>query len=406
MSSLTLNLDPPYERLFPRRHLFTPGDKVAGRVILNLREHTNIDRITLDFKGKCFVRDGDGDNECAHTEVMFANTKELFRGPFKLQAAVYEYPFEFHFPEKFEFKSRWPENGGYDAQRGLLPLPPSYEPLWGVRDTQLFSIYYHLKVKIPRNFADWEDKITLHFTPYRRDFHPAPNPKRSKDNTIFYRNYKLNLEGTPRPLSRTEALKRTFHAMSGQTFGFNFSAVAPTAIIQGRPYAIEVKVVPTTEAWENSPEVRLKHYDLVFKSLTSVRVPSRSGTSESAASRTVDHQISAGILNIAIAPNKAVKLTGMFTRKLAQQSVPTFTSFAARVSYGLKLKMIISCLGEESTFKIKWPNVKVYASRMEPGVEEAMRAIEDGSMALEGETGLPSYSGETEAMEELPAYRR
>jgi hypothetical protein len=400
--SLLLSLYPPYERFYPRRYLFTPGEKISGKVTLNLKEHATIDRIFLDFKGRCLVHDGGGDNENSYVEIMFQTTKELFRGPFKLQAAVYEYPFELYFPEKFDFKStRWPVNTLFEAERGLLPLPPSLE-------RGLSTITYRLKVKIPRSFGDWKDKIHLHFTPFRKDFNPASNPQLSKDNTIFYRNYKLTSEGIPRPFTKAEVLMRTFHkSPSNQTFGFSLSATAPTSIILGKPYPIEVTVIPTTtDVWENSPEVRLKYHILSLKGKTSVRVPC--GTSESTGSGLFDHQLSAGPCDVALVPNKTLKLTGMFTKRLAQPTVPIFTSFGAKLTYGLKLKITVSCLGEDSEFKIKWPEIKVYPSKMEPGLEDAMRAVEDGSMILgeDDQVGLPSYSSEIQAgvIEELPAY--
>jgi hypothetical protein len=58
---------------------------------------------------------------------------------------------------------------------------------------------------------------------------------------------------------------------------------------------------------------------------------------------------------------------------------PTFESWAVKRAYGLELKVEVECLGEESGFKVKWPDVVLYAAKMEDGVEEAIKSIEMGT---------------------------
>jgi hypothetical protein len=47
--------------------------------------------------------------------------------------------------------------------------------------------------------------------------------------------------------------------------------------------------------------------------------------------------------------------------------------------YGMNLEGTILCLAEESKFKIHWNDVVIYPARMEDCLEEAMRAIEEGT---------------------------
>lgn len=407
-----IQLDPPYQRGSFRQHLFTPGDRISGKVVFNLKEDEKIDRIFIDFKGKCTVRDGGGDDERVHTQILFAHTKVLFKGPFKMRAALYEYPFLFQFPETFEFKNTdFRDNVNYESKFGQLPLPPTVETQWGGSANEPCAIYYHLTAKIPKTWGSWEDKVSLHFTPFRKEFDPAPLLKRSKDYQTFHRNYRLTSELIPRPFTKGEAVKHAFHRHSTtQTINFSFSAIAPTNIVIGRAYPIEVTVIPTVgDAWETSPQFRLKHYTLCLKASTFVRIP---GTVKESTGRQYTHiNLSSGSIDVVVVLSKAMKLNGMFPTKPIAPPPPTFTSFSARRTYELELKMTVSCLDEESRFKIKWPDVTIYSSKMEPGIEEAMRAIENGTMiaGLDDEGGLPSYSGGTEVegtVEELPAYQR
>jgi hypothetical protein len=59
------------------------------------------------------------------------------------------------------------------------------------------------------------------------------------------------------------------------------------------------------------------------------------------------------------------------------------------------LKVDVECLGEKSGFKIKWPDVVLFAARMEDGVEGAIKGIEMGTagLGIEQEGGLPRYQG-------------
>ena len=45
----------------------------------------------------------------------------------------------------------------------------------------------------------------------------------------------------------------------------------------------------------------------------------------------------------------------------------------------MNLEGTILCLAEESKFKIHWNDVVIYPARMEDCLEEAMRAIEEGT---------------------------
>lgn len=157
------------------------------------------------------MRDNEGDTERTHNEDLFVMSRGLFRGPFKMRATVHEFPFSIHCPERFELKpGRYIENSTFEGRSGLLPLPPTVEDQLGIL-TEKCSVYSPLTVKIPtpgRSFGNWEDKVSLHYSPYRKEFNPEPNPKSAKDHATFYRNYRLTTEGIPRPLTKIEVMKQ------------------------------------------------------------------------------------------------------------------------------------------------------------------------------------------------------
>jgi len=79
--------------------------------------------------------------------------------------------------------------------------------------------------------------------------------------------------------------------------------------------------------------------------------------------------------------------------------------------YGIRLEATILCLGSDTRIKIHIPRVTLLPSRMEEGVEEAIRSIEDrtAAVALEDPRGLPQYSdpvgmSNSKEEEQLPSY--
>jgi hypothetical protein len=66
----------------------------------------------------------------------------------------------------------------------------------------------------------------------------------------LYRLFRLNDQGVPRALHKREAPMDSFyHSSENHRIGFSIHAVAPTAIVFGKPYIVEVKMVsPDGEA--------------------------------------------------------------------------------------------------------------------------------------------------------------
>jgi hypothetical protein len=227
-----------------------------------------------------------------------------------------------------------------------------------------------------------------------------------------HRHYRLTHEGIPRPLTKTEALKEGIHHKSENLkVDFWLSAKAPTNIIIGKPYTMELTLgCKDTGTGDSLPGFLLKEYQFSLKPRTDIRVPGIMYDHEQLIDGT--HIIlRTGSLNATLTPNKTIQINGMFPTT-ETYACPSFTSWAARRNYGLKLKADVWCLEEKTHFKLHWPNVTLFPPRAEPGVEEAMRGIENGAAGmglgdqarLGGDVDFSALSRNTE--EVLPEYER
>jgi hypothetical protein len=401
------------EKLQPR--LFIPGDRVVGKVVLTLTEDETVENIIIDLKGKCktkIVR-GSGQNRHTHRYELefYTDRRLLFKGPFKMRADTYEYPFAFQLPESFTYTASGFSDQNWSPEystMGTKPLPPTCLGPYGRHECE---IYYRLTARVPKTFSDWEDKYHLNFSPPRTVSDPNPLLKANENNaSTYHRHYRLTDDGTCRTLTTRESLKETFkHNAATNSVNFTLNAVAPIAIVIGRPYTIDLTLASPDEATGNiMPDFKLKAWALILKSRTDIRVP---GLFSDHQQLLEDHiEINHGTLNIPILLNKSLRITGMFPKDRIY-APPTFDAWAVRRNYGLELKIDVECLGETSSFKVKWPHVFLYPAKMEGGVEEAIKAIESGTaqLGIEQQGGLPAYEGGSGSVvpqveEELPSY--
>ena len=212
--SLKVVLDPPYERSNPKAQVFSPGDKVSGKAVLDLKTEEKVDSICAEFKGKFKVQSGRGQDARSYEFEMFIQKKKLFQGPFKLRASTYEYDFSFKFPEYFEHNFKeFSEEAFFPGQvkAGPHQLPPTIEEE-DIRSGSC-SISYTLSIRIPKTFGVWEDKVTLYYTPCRTH-NPAPFPKSSTDFATLQRQFRLSSEGIPRPAFKTRSDKGSISSSS------------------------------------------------------------------------------------------------------------------------------------------------------------------------------------------------
>jgi hypothetical protein len=402
------------DKISPR--LFIPGDRVAGKVVLTLTEDENVESVVIDFKGKCQTKivTDNGQNRRTYTYecVFFAQQRVLFKGPFKMRADTYEYPFAFQFPEKLnhtngEFRdNNWAPTY---STNGPKPLPPTCSTL-GYNG--ICEIYYHLTARVPRTFADWKDKHDLNFTPSRAILHPAPLPKKSNEynGSTYHRHYRLTDEGTCRTLTTRESIKEAFrHHAATSTVNFTFNATAPTAIVIGRPYAVDLTITSPDEATGNiMPPFIVKTWVLILNTRTDIRVPALLSDRQKLMETNIT--ISSGTLNCLTPLNKQLRIANLFPKDKIY-APPTFECIAVRRSYDLELKVDVECLGETSKFKVKWRNIILYPAKMEGSVEQAIKTIESSTAqrGIEQHGGLPAYDGgstsvEPQVEEQLPSY--
>jgi hypothetical protein len=148
---------------------------------------------------------GTGEDQRRHRQVLFETQKTQFQGLYTLPTSVYEWPFEFTFPEKFEVDtSRQFRNNALFNVRPQL-LPPSCQ---NKQRSSNSAITHKLAANIPRRSFDLKDKLSLNFTPTRLGKHPEHNPTTSGANLDY--SFKIREDGLPRPLSIKESLHDMF----------------------------------------------------------------------------------------------------------------------------------------------------------------------------------------------------
>ena len=159
------------------------------------------------------------------------------------------------------------------TRTGPHPLPPSCE-VTDLRSEKCL-IRYTLEIKVPRAFRNWEDKTLLNFTPCRSESSPASLPKTSMDRTTQHRQFCLSKEGIPQSPTTSKAIGAVFrHRTKIHTVNFSLSAVAPTAIVIGKPYEIVLMLISgDTETRRNVSGFQMKEYSLSLRSRTDVRSP-------------------------------------------------------------------------------------------------------------------------------------
>ncbi|RDW66971.1 hypothetical protein BP5796_09720 [Coleophoma crateriformis] len=376
-----------------RPHLFIPGERVTGKVVLTLEEDTEISAVVIRFRGKCKTQvPHNEDVTISHKFFMFAFEKRLFEGPFTLEADTHEWPFSFTFPEHYEMKGN-PFRGIGCAGMSKpptrrLPMLPSMSMHAGETEAH---VQYKLQARVPRSFVDWKSKVTLHLTPVRLEALPDPHViSRKQVHAPWTQLYRYSENFVPRPLSSKEKFKSKFHAKAdNRSITFSFSASAPTAIVIGRPYPVTITlnteptdmVIPTFIL--HTPRAHLDAH-------TNLCVPGSFHDHKAYKEQSIGlNNIST--TNFEMPPNKPVTLKHVFPKML--HAPPTFSSLSLARKYGLSIHFKITMLDEKFDVVCKFPEVTLFAAKMEDGVEEAINAMNQAAPRYEGPSdGPPTYN--------------
>lgn len=366
-----------------RFRLFIPGEQVIGKVVLKLEKDSEISGVVIRFRGKCKSQVPHGDNSISHKFFMFTFEKQLFKGPFKLKADTYEWPFSFAFPEHFEMKGNPFEGKSSKFLMGKQPLPPSM--VMRERDTEA-HVQYKLQARVPCHVVGWKAKINLNFTPVRLEALPDPQfISRKQMQPPWTEPFRYTEDFVPRPLTAKEKLRSIFHTSSdNHNITFSFSASAPTSIVIGKPYPLTLTLnsEPTDMVM---PSFILQSARAHLDAETYLRVPGVFRDHEKYEENNIElyhtHHI-----NFELPPNQPVTLKHFFPAVL--DAPPTFSSPSLIRTYKLSLHFKITVLEEEFSVACKFPRVTLFAARMENGVEEAIGT---------GNQAVPPYEGPGDA---------
>jgi hypothetical protein len=359
-SFLKIVLDPPSPGVNTNAYIYGPEEHVSGRAILTLAEYKTVESVIVDFKGKIVVNF----DENTYHRYIFRRSETLFRGPFKMAPSTYEYPFS------FQFLGSWNDTyvnstNNFPFVVGVQSLPPTCQDLNPTHD--YCTIYYNITAWIPGAFGDLTAKHPVRFAPYRVEAKPPPLIKSASHIPAFQRSYRLKPDGIPRPLTVAETWRESLHHSSqNHKIKFSVSAKAPTAIVIGTLYRIEVTLVSVDDIPEKHlPVFFLQHCELTAKYHTISREP---GSHANKYHRDSHVPLGTRSDKIPLSCNTPIEIDGLFPSTPVRAISPTFAISSVRRKCDLEFKGTVSCLGDNVKFKVRWADVTMYPSRLMPGV--------------------------------------
>jgi len=153
------------------------------------------------------------------------------------------------------------------------------------------------------------------------------------------------------------------------------------------------------------PQFVLKEWMLRLKSRTDFRLP---GTFVDYRMRLDGHvSLSHGKLDEVLPMGMPKTLQGLFPTSKGLVT-PAFLALAVRRKYGLELKVVVECLGDETNLKVVWPEVEVLAetieSQDERAVGEMSGRMEDLNTDRDGLPAYGEYEGRSGTQAGLPSY--
>lgn len=376
-----------------RNHIFIPGDRVSGRVILRCDKEQNVDSVTIRFRGKVKTVVGESQQH-THTgrHVLFEQQKTLFRGPYTLPGPdTHGWPFDFIFPEHFTRTVK----GGYEnsQQFGTLEtpqaLPPSlYSHESGQRST---GVTYMVVAKIPKSFVDVKAKHALQFSPVRQEARPNPCHETREHKSLIH-HFRIGDNGIPRSLTSKEILKDAFKTSKDtRKIQFSVAVEVPTVMVLGERVPFQVTVKSTIQD-EVTPPFSVGGFRACFHGISKIRAPGIFG--DHVCILESDYHVEATSRSRAAVELNCPKALGgieLDPRKFA----PSFVSFSIVRSYYLSLRVLVRCCSKDFEVKLKFPTLILVSSKL--------RQLSDG-MSPDIDTGLNRLSLTGEEAEVAPAY--
>lgn len=407
----------------PREHLWTPGEKISGNVILKIDDDTNIEAVNIKFRGKVDskVVTSNGQRRQTHTHqaYLFVQQLTLFRGPYTLPAREHSWPFEFIFPSHTDLNlsNAFSDNPNSRFQDGPQALPAS---VYQHASNSGSSVDYKLKAEIPRTFVDWSAENYLSFMPLRLEADPDPLPRTNSDNTMD-KKYRIEND-TPRELTKRETLHDMMHgSRDSQMLFFRVQIEAPSVLVIGQPFPVLLKIeINQKLSTPNAiiPPVILRQVRGALKTFTYVRVPGIFSDHTGYA----DNDISIGGSNSLALPlllDVPISLSDIWASSIPLGSrtpggsiVPSFSTYSTMREYWLKFHVTISVLDKLFEAKVKIPKVMVLSPFLETPTRIPMQMPVEAPMQapprFELESPVNTYpdpnSGETGPVAELPTY--
>jgi hypothetical protein len=272
--------------------VYTAGDLVKGRVVLESTKDEAIGEVVITFLGRTKTRIRTrkfSTREAIYRGrgTLFWYSHVLYQGHYTVRADKYEWPFEFTFPHESKGRSVddvFGRRHPFRANNDVHPLPPSFDHTGAGFNTGFECfIEYKLEAVLSRPPESYklfssglEAEHALNFLPRRTTQNPGLGMK------LFQRSFaaqtlRLLPEKAEAKLTIMETMRSMFQKEDLPTANFAIWISYPTVIYPGGPFPLHLSMKHISTTVENSPTIFLESVNVVAKTKIFARSPAFMG---------------------------------------------------------------------------------------------------------------------------------
>lgn len=341
---------------------FVPGQTVSGKVTYAVQTQKRIDEVVIILKGKCFtwIKRSNGNNSTVYKEkiVLFRFRETVFRGPYEMQSANFEWPFSFVLPESTNHVRGNPNSALYTD--GPQPLPPSVDVQnegFGSHCKAIIS--YDLKVKVNPDRLLHSEKVSqrLVVVPYSSSPLPQPVPTRVIFDTQEWTSKQLR----PEQHSFKQKMSHVFSndpSLKTPTIRFGATAHFPRAasIWQPMPISFSIQHRRMGPTDPENPVLVLDSVQLELKAYTNLQVSGTFSNHDSSAKSSLGSHTIRGQHVLLPLDDQPIQVTDNFRLvDLCREwrLTPSFGTYTINQSYTLKLTAYVRHPDTGHVFKLE-----------------------------------------------------
>jgi hypothetical protein len=272
----------------PSKPVYTAGDLIKGRVVLESTRDEAIGKLEITFLGRTKTRIRKrkiSTREATYRGrgTLFWYSEVLYEGHYTVRADKYEWPFEFTFPYESRGRSVDDQFNRHDPFRtnsDVHALPPSFSHTGAGFNTGFECIVeYKLEAVLsrpPESYKLFSSGLdtghALHFLPWRTTQNPDFGVK-AFQQSLAAQTLRLLPEKADAKLTMKERMKSTFKMDDLPIANFAILITYPTTIYPGGPFPLHLSMKHISTTVEDRPTVFLESVNVVAKTRICVRAP-------------------------------------------------------------------------------------------------------------------------------------